>query len=106
ATDDARVTDRDVHAPQLAVEHDDVGHPRQRQLLDDVAAVAVEHDERATVGGAEEAAAVEPETVGSLARHRHCAFDLGPYAVDHRDLGWVADVRVDAAARLVVECPA
>src|SRR5205814_3358418 len=39
AADDARVADRDVEPLQLAVEHDDVGHSRQRQLCDDLAAI-------------------------------------------------------------------
>src|SRR5207248_214638 len=50
-------------------------------------------------------AAVEPEPVRTRARNKHGSFDLGPVAVDHRDLGWVADVRVDAVALLVVERP-
>lgn len=40
--------------------HDDVGNTGEREIGHDMAVAAVEHDERASVGGAKEAAAVEP----------------------------------------------
>src|SRR5712691_182043 len=63
AADDARIPDRDPRAPDLRVEQHDVRDARKRQARDDLARVAVEHDERAAVRGAEEATRFEPESV-------------------------------------------
>ena len=106
AADDARFANRDVETPQAGVVHHDVGHPRQRQAVHVLAGVRVEHDERRSVGGAEEPVADERESVWPFARHLERLDDLRLPCVDHHDLGRLADVRVDAIAALVVQRPA
>ena len=67
--DDAWVADRDLEAAGVRVVHDDVGCPGQRQRQQ-IAQVAVDDDELAGVGRAEQPSAIEPEPVRAVAEHR------------------------------------
>ena len=99
AADDARLADRDVETPQPGVVHDDVGHARQRQALDEHRRCPrrgrrARHRRRRRRDGRESS---QSPCGPSLATSNTPSI-VGPLAVDHARSGRLADVRVDAIA--------
>src|SRR6266581_4394629 len=82
AADDAGITDRRVEAVEVRVVHDDVGHPGQRQMREQISRVPVEHEQSPAVGCAEQPTSVEAESVRPLARDPERSLDHWALAVD------------------------
>src|SRR5262249_23662447 len=104
--DNAWVTDRNVEAVQVRVVGDDVGHPPQREGREQISRGPIEHEQSAAVGGAEQPARVEPETLRPPAPGPARSLDRWALAGDDHDLRWLQDVGADEVALLVVDGPA